>query len=364
MQSYEGFRRSAASALLLGVTVACGDGRSSNAAAPSRTSGSPPTLVNGTMEIGDVSVGAVFVPSIDNRLHSATGTLIGRRTALIAAHSMYDQLGQLIQSAQICFYPCGCVNNCAGTCINGTPQIYPGFNPNQHNPEDFDHDLAVLNLAQDVTTLGLGPYMVPRRIGATPVVGAGIQLVGYGVSSRLGTDYGQKRYGYSNISDVGSEKFHYQTPTTTSPYAAPGDSGGPVFKAGSDCEIGVINGVEPDGANFANTRIDTKLAWVQQVASDSSVYACGVTVCGDGFCQDPENCTSCPQDCGPCPCNSVNCPNGCCDSNNICQTPGNVWDACGSNATLCDVCHPVDNGYCRSCPGRFICLQPNTRCPP
>jgi len=66
MRPYKDVRRLVPSALLLVVTVACGDGRSSNAAGPSRTSERPPTIVNGTTEIGDLTVAALFVPTRAN----------------------------------------------------------------------------------------------------------------------------------------------------------------------------------------------------------------------------------------------------------------------------------------------------------
>ena len=85
----------------------------------------------------------------------------------------------------MCFYPCGNTIGCSSTCVNGTAHVFPGFNPG--GGTDFDHDLAVLNLNTDVTNL-LG--IAPRRVGASPTLGATLYLVGFGCSSEGGTDYG------------------------------------------------------------------------------------------------------------------------------------------------------------------------------
>jgi hypothetical protein len=284
-------------------------------------------------------------------------------------------------SAQICFYPCGNINNCNATCVNGTAHIYPPYQPTKVPDDitatptelDFGHDLAVLTFDSDVTQLGLGPYMVPRRINTPsfpPSANENIQLVGYGVSSPGGSDYGQKRYGFTFVTSVAPETFDYNESST---FMAVGDSGSPVFDHGSgpyhDCVIGVANGKDvTQQAVYVNSRTDNngKPDWIQQVAhaaNDFTVYACGVTVCGDGFCQDPETCSTCPQDCGQC-CDSVTCPNGCCDANMVCHTPGNVNGACGSYSGVgCDICNPSDNGFCRSCPRGYLCVLSGFQCP-
>jgi len=110
-------------------------------------------------------------------------------------------------------------------------QVYSSFDTDQRALDFSDGDLAVLRLGTDIPHLLVcagcttAAYS-PRRIGGTPVVGAGIELVGYGGPTVLQTGYGQKRYGYNNISSVATETFDYGKNGT---YASFGDSGGPVF---------------------------------------------------------------------------------------------------------------------------------------
>jgi hypothetical protein len=117
-----------------------------------------------------------------------------------------------------------------------------------------------------------------------------------------------------------------------------------------------------------------------QDATDSAGYFDGgyittkgaVNPCGDGACNNGENCSSCPGDCGPCEwcgdgkcnngenCSSCSqdcggcCPNGACDNGENCSTcPNDCGQCCGNGACdfgeTCGSCDK-DCGICNEAP--------------
>jgi hypothetical protein len=86
-------------------------------------------------------------------------------------------------------------------------------------------------------------------------------------------------------------------------------------------------------------------------------------VCGNGFCEAGESCTSCPDDCGPCP---PTCPNDVCDAGETCQT---CPEDCGPCEPECGdgFCDEAAGETCESCPqdcGQCPGCQTANDCPP
>jgi V8-like Glu-specific endopeptidase len=291
----------------------------------------PQPLGNATVDTIDPWVGVSET--------GCTATLIGRSTALTANHCVrYEGERQ-----EFCIYPSNNLSDATGSfCQTGTVHRYPGYS----GDGDWDHDVAVLALDLDPwgRTFADVYGIQPRRIGGWVGSGGTIRLVGYGYS---GTNSRIKRYGYNSVSDVYGQTIEYDDNSRT--YSENGDSGGPVFVGDSDCEVALIvtsgDTIWPffdwDGIT---SRVDTKASWIQSVANDWSVYTCGQTSCGDGYCQSPETCATCPQDCGACPAGPCNgqpdgtvCGDDCCTGFNTCRAGVCTTGSCCNTAHCCSL---------------------------
>src|SRR5438132_8067656 len=91
-------------------------------------------IINGTVESGDPAVGFT---SYAFGYFTCTATLIGRRTALTAAHCSGGE-GAI---RTFCTAPCADLNQCPSSCVTGIAHVYPGYG----GTGDFDHDIAVIN---------------------------------------------------------------------------------------------------------------------------------------------------------------------------------------------------------------------------
>lgn len=274
-----------------------------------------------------------------------TASLIGRRTGLAAAHCAEDGA-----TVEFCFSPCGKVNGCATapTCVRALVVRDPSYNADMGNLNTFDHDVEVLKLdllpnGKDFTTL-TNPPIVPYLIGGPVQEQETFIMVGYGCTHLQDqTGAGQQRFGENSIDSVQDQTVQFYDPSRA--YSCFGDSGGPASVA--NCEVGVIvgNQTPPLGGPTADvlSRVDTKAAWIQQTAGDSSVHQCFQTVCGDGLCQFPEAACSCPQDCGTCP--TPRCGDGVCNGRENHQTcPQDCVDGqCSGGKSDC-----CDDGVCRT----------------
>lgn len=273
-------------------------------------------IIDGWADSGHPSVGIVGNPATREM---CTGTLIGNRTVLTAAHCMNASSQRL--------------NFCLDgrPCIQGTATQHPAY---PYIPGD--NDIAVIRLDSDVRAL-FG--IIPTRISTvTPYVNNHITLVGYGctVWKDENTD-GFKRYGYNSIDEVNSQVFQFDGSGGQS-RICPGDSGGPVFHSYGDCQIGV-NARRQDiiyGGDDVATRVDAFQAWIlQQAGGDTTILGCNQARCGDGICHSQESFYgNCPADCPTAPCGD-----GVCNGN---ETPATCGDCyCGDG-----VCSSGESGSC------------------
>lgn len=280
-------------------------------------------LVNARPENGDPAVGWIG---------SCTATLIGRSTALTAAHCGADG-----SRVSFCTYSCGNIYECVGICVGGTVHRFPGYD----GTGDWDRDAAVITLDQDYSSL---TGIVPLRVGGVPVDDNLIDLVGFGCVDDHDNGIGQKRRGTNRIAGLHDQTIDIED--TSQAYGCHGDSGGPGLVA--DCQKGIIVGSDTIffDTDYELTRTDTKLAWIQSVSGDPSVLECWHSICGDAFCQYPDSCGVCPE-CGACP--PSPCGNGVCESGQ--------GEECFSCPQDCGECPACRRGWIDCC-GDGICTTP------
>jgi V8-like Glu-specific endopeptidase len=200
---------------------------------------------------GEITTAHPAVGHVD----SCTATLVGRRTALTAAHCVKQ--GE--------FYPF-----CAGRiCVGGTAYVHPDY----RRTTTFRHDVAVLRLTHDFTERS---SVEPVRLAATaPSRGAWLTLVGYGCSERRGeVGSGKKREGAAYIAAVDAASYQMAGPARI----CKGDSGGPSFNhEDSQCQVGVHSYYLPPilGSRDVDMRVDVHVPWILSVADDPSITLCG-----------------------------------------------------------------------------------------
>src|ERR1044071_5463203 len=251
-------------AIALPTVVAAGCAEPASLLGPSENLGtSESPIINGYIDEGHPSVGLVQ-PS------GCTATLIGKRTALTAAHC-------ITASAERNTF---CTD---GHCMDGTAYRHPGYT----NGDLDDSDVAVVRLDGNFYA-AFGT--VPTRLSWNPPAeGSWVVPVGFGCTVwDTGTGYGTKRYGNAQVKDVDGTNIQWDYQSRI----CQGDSGGPTYtNLTSDCQIGVHShrqGCFLCGGDDVDMRVDVYQSWIRSMSADSSLLACGETVCGDGICSPGE----------------------------------------------------------------------------
>jgi MYXO-CTERM domain-containing protein len=211
------------------LLAACGDTPVGEARYP---------IVNGRPESGHPSVGLLR----DQGGGFCTGTLVGKRTVLSAAHCIFPDLAYSFE-------------------LGG--KSYPVVRARAHAgytiEREFDqHDIGVF-------ILGETPPVDPTPIaGRAPSVGQEVTLVGFGVSGEEQDDGGVKRIGKNRIEWVRPTEIGW-TGTAASSTSCYGDSGGPSFAVqdGVEVQVGIVSrGTGACGEGEIDTRVDAYRAWL------------------------------------------------------------------------------------------------------
>ena len=222
-------------AALLGANCAVETGRT---AAP---------IVGGTIDTGDEAVVAIGVRRVDCgellAVH-CTGTLVGPRLVLSAAHCVSDP--RLGTNLEVMFG--SDVASSGSRFVRVTQAVR---HPDYHGDGD-DADLAVLVLEREAP-------VAPVALGDQPLdgtVGASMRIVGFGVTGPGDGAIGTKRSGTSTVAEVLDRVFR----TVPGPsLTCQGDSGGPLFAPVGTAErlVGVTSRGDPGCSSYGiNVRVD------------------------------------------------------------------------------------------------------------
>ena len=216
-----------------------------------------PYITDGQLDPGHPSVGEVGWDSGP----ACTGTLVGRRTVVTAAHC--------IKNRPMIFRLPGRTYHAAQA------RKHPGYDSNS-----LANDIAVLVLTQDVQ--GVKPTPVAT---VAPTMGQKLILVGFGRTSGSSSDYGQKRIGTNKVSKLTSTTFYYHGTGGGISGTCHGDSGGPAFTmhAGQEILAGVTSWGDQYCQQFGvDTRVDSYRQWIVQIGGKDVVLQGKATPPGGG----------------------------------------------------------------------------------
>ena len=248
----------------LALCVACGQGGVSGLARP---------ITDGTEDVGHRAVGYLASGSGVG----CTGTVVGRRTVLTAAHCISGGTQTFVLDGV--FY------------LSSASVVHPRYDPVGH-----DNDIALLELER-------GVHIVPSRLDPKPrAVGHAVTLVGYGATVEGGVDSGTRRVATNTIKSLHTTSFNIEGTGGGKGNVCHHDSGAAVYVgAGSDeAQLGVvIGGVPPCGTVGISMRVDIYLDWLRKSASgdlalkgDSAAkfgLPCAAgSECASGLCQEDQ----------------------------------------------------------------------------
>jgi V8-like Glu-specific endopeptidase len=346
------FAISAAAVLVLGCGPQAQDGDDGSDELGKNLS----AIVGGSTDNGDPAVVAIAVGGQGQFSQFCTGTLVGQKTVLTAAHCIYAY------GSQYAYYVTFGTQSWAPTSY--VKVVGQTKNPNYNGN---DHDFGILQLEKAVTNV------TPIEMNATPMssgdVGRPIRHAGYGVIDGAGNGGGLKRQVTYDIRQVRSQTIESGG---NGMQTCGGDSGGPGFVTlpgqTKETVAGVVSYGDQDCTQFGvDMRVDAQLPWIQSVmnqweaptcAKDGKCLAGCAPIDQDCACAADNKCTAdcttlsedpdCPKDCGLTGvCSQQACPvpdPDCAGVGKVCQTAYN----CVSRSCVTDAQNRIP--YCsQSC---------------
>lgn len=202
------------------------------------------SITNGTLDTGHKQVVVVLCGDA-----FCTGTLVGDRTVVTAAHCIEGE-----------------------QCLIGSDYtkeaeviLGKGLKHEAYDEDAIINDIAIIKLEETPKTIEKAPLYTQA-----PKIGDGLTLVGYGRTSSYTKLQPAKRVAYTKVSKVNPAQISFAGSQST----CSGDSGGPAFITldGQDYLAGVASYVVmPCGQLGTNTRVDTYVDWIMSNASDDSI---------------------------------------------------------------------------------------------
>jgi hypothetical protein len=225
--------------------------------------GRVPHIYNGQPDHGHPSAGSLDIQSPQGG-GLCTGTLVGKRTVLTAAHCLKGGTGFT--------FNVGGQSYAVASAVHHPSFQWPGGNAKWYS-EYSSYDVAVLRLASAPSNVAPTPVL-----DVLPAEGTYITLVGFGITRGGLQDSGVKRVGLSKLSQAHAGYYEYGVVEQGLSNMCNGDSGGPSFVTinGSEAQVGIHSAMDHECiVSGSDTRIDQHLDWIKQQAQGDVVVASG-----------------------------------------------------------------------------------------
>ena len=247
---------------------------------------------------GHVATEAEYPSTVS--LGGCTGVKVGPRHFLSAAHCFGN-----LSMAQLSMTADNNAQNFVTLTISSIVEHPQWLNCTSCAGDSSFNDFGLKPDFALITVQELTPDVPQAVIDPTPVaIGDSVTLTGYGCENGVGQPSGPSRFKVgdthtvnpSDLNDAASIPGGFNTTKgpeldPTSPGLCPGDSGGPLFRAGTNKVIGInalvsFNGSTGNPVGNWHTRLDTQSRYDVWTFLNSIINASGTTPCA-GICGSP-----------------------------------------------------------------------------